>query len=682
MQNPILTLIKTIAFVVLAFLVLLSFWQETKQEDRTEVLGKRISGIEESVDRLSTAINKLDRRIAKGGIRTTGPVSNGSGGGATTTEVPGPREVETFAWSKEAPSWLKGRAKELWGTYGENYFKPDPNWPAYPDLDDPKLDPEGKIAAWYTSAPPDLNAFTVNESAVNNYIKTYASEYLGEPHTQNPYLYKPGLAFRAEVSPDYKTWIFWLRPGVRWHTPQVDLSKYPHLKGEHYFTTADWKFTMDLVMNEDVRAAHARSYFKGLDRVEVIDDHCMIMHWKKTSFSSISSSLNTVIPAPKFVYGYDENGKPFNPATLSSQINDHWFGKGFKWVGTGPYYLQHFDHEKDMSVRRFDEYWGQLPAIKEVRREIFQKRDLNYTKFEAGEFTYASYLTPDWKKRIKDTKNHKDGKWGTHWAWGSSYRFIAYKNTHKIFRDLKVRHAMTHATDRKRMLQAVNDGQGQIVTGPQSMHAPTYPNDIKPLAYDLDKARKLLEEAGWQDADGNGVLEKEIDGETVEFRVTASTPSAASYTTIFDIFAEDLAKIGVALDVSPLLWAQFLKKLNDRSFEICCLGWDTPGWDGDMGQIWHSDQVEQPESSNFIEFQDPEVDRLIEKARMTFDLKERVKVQSAAHRRVHELQPYTFLFTLKTPVVWWKAHVSDYKDAFQWKLRPFARIFPLYVPVK
>ena len=63
--------------------------------------------------------------------------------------------------------------------------------------------------------------------------------------------------------------------------------------------------------------------------------------------------------------------------------------------------------------------------------------------------------------------------------------------------------------------------------------------------------------------------------------------------------------------------------------------------------------VEQPESSNFAEFADPEVDGYIEKARKTFDLDERVKVQSAAHRRINELQPYTFLFTLKSPVLWW-----------------------------
>ena len=78
----------------------------------------------------------------------------------------------------------------------------------------------------------------------------------------------------------------------------------------------------------------------------------------------------------------------------------------------------------------------------------------------------------------------------------------------------------------------------------------------------------------------------------------------------------------------------------------------------------------------------PEVDSLIEKARKTFDLKERIKVQSAAHRRVHDLQPYTFLFTLQTPIVWWKDGISDYKDAFKWKERPFGRIFPLYVPAK
>ena len=361
-DNPILTLIKTGAFVVLAILVGLSFWQGTKWEDRMERLGERISKVESSTDRVNTTLAKLDRRIARGGVATTG--STGGGGGGDTS-LPPPSEMGRFAWSKTAPEFLKGRAKDLWGAYGDNFFKPDPDWPAHPDLDDPKLDASGQINLWYGSAPPDLNPLTLSDGLVNRYIRVFTQDFWGLPQAQNPYLYKAGAAYRAEHSPDYKTWVFWVRPGIRWHTPQVDLAKYPHLKGDHYLTAHDWKFTMDLVMNPDVRAAHIRAYLADFERCEVVDDHCFIMHWKKASFTSISSNMNLIAPIPKFVYGYDENGKAFDPASIGSRYNEHWFGKELQVRRHRPVRTSRstIRKEDDGHLRvRFADYWGDRPG--------------------------------------------------------------------------------------------------------------------------------------------------------------------------------------------------------------------------------------------------------------------------------------------------------------------------------
>ncbi|MDJ0974672.1 MAG: ABC transporter substrate-binding protein [Planctomycetota bacterium] len=677
-DNPVLALLKVVGIFMLVGVVGLSFWQNTKWEDRMERLGTRISGLEAVIDRQEGTISKLDRTIRKGKF-----VQGGSGGGTAPTGedvVPEPDQMEAIAWNDEPPKWMKGRAAKLWGSYGKNYLQPDPNWPEYPSLDDPRVDPDGKLTLWYGSAPADLNPLTLSDGSVSRYIRVYCDEYLAAPHSQDPYKYKPSMAYRVEVSPDYKTWIFWLRPGVRWHTPQVDLNKYPHLKGENFMTAHDWKFTFDLVLDGDVRAAHLRSYLKDLDRPEVVDDHCFILHWNKSSFTSIGANLNLVAALPEFIYGYDENGDAFDPATRASQFNEHWFGRDFHWVGTGPYYLASYDPETRMVVRRNDDYWGQLPTVKIIEREMFPARELSYTKFEGGAFAYASYLAPDFTKRIENREEFKSGKWAVHWAWSTGYPFIAYKNTHPFFRDVKVRTAMTYACNRQRMLDVTQAGKGKIVTGPQSMHAPTYPKDLEPLPYDLEKARALLAEAGWTDADGNGVLEREVDGEVREFRVKAMIPTTTFFKSLFEVFREDLAKVGVRLELEPLQWGQFSKRLSDRNFDITALFWDTTGWDSSMAQIWHSDQIEDPESSNFIEFSDPEVDRLIDEARYTFDLEKRVEIQSAAHKRIASLQPYTFLFTVQSAFVYDTTKLSDPSKADRWKSRPFIRLFPLYVP--
>jgi ABC-type transport system substrate-binding protein len=680
-ENAILTLLKTIGIFTLALFVFLVFFQRIKLENKAEAVKQKVSQLDEKISGLATKISLLDRTIKKQGLRAPAPSNGGGTAPIPVIEgLPEPDQVDAFAWSKSPPPWLKGRAKELWGKH-DNYLKPDPDWPKTPDLEDPKVDPSGEVTLWYGSAPADLNPLTLSDGSVQRYVSGYCDQYLARSHSQNPYLYRGELAYRIEVSPDYRTWTYWLRPGVKWHTPQVDLDEYPHLKGEHFFTAHDWKFTIDLIMNKDVKAAHHRSYYQDYDRCEVVDDHCFIMHWHKSSFTSINANMELVTPKPKFVFAYDETGEAFEPASLGKEFNEHWIGKTFRWVGCGPYILEHYDKES-MRVVRNDEFWGDLPAIKKLTREMFPDRSLSYTKFEAGEFSFASYLAPAFEKRLANRPEYKDGRIKAFWAKGTAYPFIAYKNTHRIFKDHRVRRAMTHACDRKRMLQLVNLGRGDIIHGPQSAHSPTYPKDITPLAYDLEMAKALLAEAGWKDADGNGVLEKEIDGETVEFRVKAMIPQNPTFNTIFDVFGEDLSKIGVDMSAEPVEWSLFSKNLDDRNFEICALYWDTTGWDSDMTQIWHSSMIRDAESSNFIEFGDDEVDRLIEAARAEFNLEKRIEVQSAAHRRINELQPYTFLFNMETAVAWWTDQVADVDKGFAWRSKPFLRSWPLYVPAK
>ncbi|MDA1195272.1 MAG: ABC transporter substrate-binding protein [Planctomycetota bacterium] len=672
-ENPFLSVLKILAFAILAFWVALVFWQRTELEDKIERLITKVSGMEEATQRSSGAIERLADKIKGGG---------GEGSGIVTQ--PEAKKPEAYAWGDTPPPWVQGRAAKLWGSLGDNFLQPDLDEPEAISIDDPRADPEGKLTFWYGSNPPDTNAITLNESDFNTRIRQYCSEFLADTHTKNGYRYKPALAYRVEHSEDRKQWIIWLRPGVRWHTPQVDLAKYPHLKGQHEFTARDWVFTMNAVMDPTVNASHTRSYFEGFERVELVDDHCFIMHWSDPTWTAIGSNLELVRPVPEFVYGYDENGNKIEEATRGQQINEHWFGKGYHFVGTGAYYVREFRKEDVVVCERFPEYWGPLPNVKTRVMQIIDSQSAAQTKFEAGDFAYQSYLIPQFEKQVETLDAWKEGKIERTWAWASSFAYIGYKCTHPIFKDPLVRRAMTHAANRERMLELVNAGKGKIITGPSYWNAPTAPQDVTPLAFDLDTARALLKEAGWEDTDGDGVLDKEIDGQRKAFEVVAKYPSGgSSFPIVFDIFKEDLLKIGIKIEIQTLQWAQYLKDVTeDRNFEICALGWNTSGWDNDFTQIWHSSQIEEPKSSNHIEFKDAEVDDLIVKARKVFDEEGRIAVQGAVHRRINELQPYTFLFTVQMPVASWKSQISDLEPANQWVTRPFLRLWPVYVPRK
>ena len=262
--NPILTVFKIIAFTILAVFVGLTFFQRTELEDKVVALEKRNASLNDGVSRALRDIRDLKgrmeaqgamdeglvramqdvreikRMLASGAVINTDP---GTGGTAppeedafdpTTALLLG--DPEEYAWGDEAPPWVTGTARELWGQLGWNFLQPDPELPEYADMDDPAVDPEGEIELYYGSSSKDLNPLTLSDGTFTQRVRDYCEDYMGHPHAQNPYNYRPGLAYRVEVSEDYTRWVYWMRPGVQWHPAFVDLDKYPFLKGRHEVT--------------------------------------------------------------------------------------------------------------------------------------------------------------------------------------------------------------------------------------------------------------------------------------------------------------------------------------------------------------------------------------------------------------------------------------------------------------
>ena len=107
------------------------------------------------------------------------------------------------------------------------------------------------------------------------------------------------------------------------------------------------------------------------------------------------------------------------------------------------------------------------------------------------------------------------------------------------------------------------------------------------MEYDPEKSKKLLEEAGWIDTDGDGIREKNIDGKRIplEFSVVIYAGSE-DYQKIAEVLRSEYGKIGAKIGIKPTPWGQFLKVLKERSFDACILGWAL-GWKSDPYQIWY-----------------------------------------------------------------------------------------------
>jgi peptide/nickel transport system substrate-binding protein len=163
---------------------------------------------------------------------------------------------------------------------------------------------------------------------------------------------------------------------------------------------------------------------------------------------------------------------------------------------------------------------------------------------------------------------------------------------------------------------------------------------VRRYPYNPAKARRLLAQAGWRDTDGDGILDK--DGKPFAF--TIITNQGNSYRANAGVIIQHrLAKVGIKVELRTIEWAAFIKEfINKGRFEATLLGWTiTP--DPDLYDVWHSSRA-RPGGLNFTQYKNPELDRLLEAQRRTFDKARRKAIVDRIQEILAEDVPYTFLY--------------------------------------
>jgi ABC-type transport system substrate-binding protein len=207
--------------------------------------------------------------------------------------------------------------------------------------------------------------------------------------------------------------------------------------------------------------------------------------------------------------------------------------------------------------------------------------------------------------------------------------------------------ALSHAVPVDQFIKEIYYNLARRTTGP-FVEGGTFANpSVKPIPFDLDRAAKMLEVAGWKDTNQDGTLDKVIDGRRVEFKFDLMIFSEApSYQTMSQIIQENFKKLGIEVQITPTKWALMLQQLRKKEFDATILGW-VADWKSDPFQIWHGSQADVVDSSNAIAYQNPEVDKLIEKLRVTMDESQQIEIYHQIHQLLYDDQPYTFLFAEK-----------------------------------
>ncbi len=510
------------------------------------------------------------------------------------------------------------------------------------------------------SDPQSFNPYTSSDAGAST-VMQYIFDTLLYAENEPPYELKGKVAKSyPQISEDKLSYTFELREDVSFSDGQP-------------LTAEDVLFSMKVIQNPRVLAPHMRNYYSAVKNV-VKDSERSITFVCDEPYFRNDLSLGAFEILPK--HFYDPEGL-LDPVDIASLIDGSWetgphkerierfaeqFNQDFnrKIMGSGPYRVD--DIERDIVTQqkvvltRNADYWGNgyedLLASGYVDKMVFKiinNTDAAFIELTNGNLDYHALRPLEFKEKSWSADFNKRFLKGV--QYGGGYTYLGWNNAHPIFADRRVRQAMTHLTDRQSMVENLLFGLAETVEGPISNFRPEYNHELQPYGYDYERALDLLDEAGWGDADDDGILDKEIDGEKVDFRFELLINSGNQIRKDIALTLQsELADVGIDCQVRELDWSIFLQRVKSKDFAAMVLGWSSGAkFAPDVYQIWHSSQAED-QGSNAISFIHAEADSLLESYRREFDMDKRIALYKRFQEIVYEEQPYTFL---------WKSRVAQ-----------------------
>ncbi|MBW1828926.1 MAG: peptide ABC transporter substrate-binding protein, partial [Deltaproteobacteria bacterium] len=412
----------------------------------------------------------------------------------------------------------------------------------------------------------------------------------------------------------------------------------------------DVKFTYEAIMNPKNISPRLADY-EPVKAVEVVDPLTVRIIYKRLYSPAIGTWAMGILPEHLLNDNVMKEesirlGKdPEKFSVRQSTFNRHP-------IGCGPFVFHEWKSDQFITLDRFDEYWEGPPNYENYNYRIIPDLLTQEMEFYAG--TVDNYsVQPHQVKRLKNDPYYQNFS-----GVSFGYTYIGYNLRRELFKDPRVRKALSMAIDVGKIIKYVLYGQGERITGPFAKQTDFYNHRIAPLPYDPEEALKLFSEAGWQ-RNKEGWLEK--NGKRFQFTLITNNGNPLR-EEILAIAQDYWKQIGIDVRTDRVEWSVFIqKRVNKLDFDALILGWSM-GIEPDLYQIWHSSQI-NPHQLNFVGFKNKEADDLIVKIRQEYDHDTQVKYSHRLHEIIANEQPYTFLYVTKWTAILDKRIVIKKIDA-------------------
>jgi dipeptide transport system substrate-binding protein len=451
----------------------------------------------------------------------------------------------------------------------------------------------------------------------------------------------PGLAERWDVSEDGKVLTFHLRKGVKFHSTR-------DFKPTRDFNADDVLFSFDRQWKDDNPyhkvSGGSYDYFNDMDMpkllksIEKVDDSTVRFTLTEPNAPMLANLAMDFASIHSAEYA-DFLAKKGTPEQLD-QVP----------VGSGPFSFVNYQKDAVIRFKANPGYWGGKPKIDDLVYAITPDPTARYAKLKRGECHVMIAPNPaDLAQMRTDPDVNLLSQPGLNVA------YLAMNEEKKPFDDKRVRQAIEMGIDKAAIIKDVYQGAGQAAKNPIPPTIWSYNDAIQDYAYDPEKAKQLLKDAGVATP-----LEVDL------WWMPVQRPYNPNAKRIAEMMQSDLAKIGINAKLVSYEWGEYRKRLQQGEHILGQYGWTGDNGDPDNFYFLLGCAASRPGGNNIARWCNKDFDALINKAKTIPDVGELTKLYEQAQVIAHDEAPW---FTIAHSVVYEPIR----KEVNGYKVSPFGR---------
>ena len=415
------------------------------------------------------------------------------------------------------------------------------------------------------------------------------------------------LAQSWQVSPDSKTITFTLKPNLKWADGKP-------------LTSADVLWTWQSVTDEKTGSPYA-SDFQLVKKAEAPDALTFSVTYAQAYAPALDSWAGLQVLPKHLLDGKDLHTTAFarNP------------------VGSSYYKLDKWTHGENLKLSRNASSVLGPAKIDHLISRIIPDNSAQFLELMAGNIDSMG-LDPIKYSRIIPARPELKQTLALYKELGNSYTYLGFNLKHKPFDDKRVRQAINYAIDKQEIIDGVYLGLGINIASPYKPGTRWSNPTLKPYGYDPTKAKALLKEAGFADTNSDGIVE--LNGKPFSFEIVTNQNKEREKSAV--LIQRRLMEVGIKVNIRAIEWASFISRfIKTGDFDVVLLGWGL-GLDPDQFNIWHSSQ-QGGDKFNFIGYNNPAVDKLLEQGRVELDPDKRQKIYHEFAKVLLEDSPIVYL---------------------------------------